>query len=84
MITTCFNFRYNFYTFGHAVRQITTSRGNKEGNNAFLYSDDEMYNDIHQNDELLKLAMKKGLSADFVMWLQKLMELEASLPNSFY
>ena len=84
MVTTCFTlFRYNFYTFGHAVRQITTSRGNKEGNNAFLYNDDEMYNDIYHNHELLKLAMKKGLSADFVMWLQKLLELEASFPISF-
>ena len=28
--------RYNFFTFGHAVRQIEASRGAKEGNNAFV------------------------------------------------
>eukprot|EP00795_Rhopilema_esculentum_P008747 gene8747-14770_t len=36
--------RYNFYTFGHAVREVQASRGAKEGNNAFLkerdYQDD--------------------------------------------
>ena len=32
---SCFH-RYNFYTFGHAVRNIEASRGSKEGNNAFL------------------------------------------------
>lgn len=28
--------RYNFYTFGHAVRELHSSRGSREGNNAFL------------------------------------------------
>ena len=29
-------YRYNFYTFGHAVRELYSSRGSREGNNAFL------------------------------------------------
>ena len=28
--------RYNFYTFGHAVRELHASRGSREGNSAFL------------------------------------------------
>ena len=28
--------RYNFFTFGHAVRPIEASRGAREGNNAFV------------------------------------------------
>ena len=29
-------YRYNFFTFGHAVRELSASRGSREGNNAFL------------------------------------------------
>merc|ERR1712048_726102 len=45
---------YNFCTFGHAVRAITVSRGNKEGNNALLASEgnDDHYCD--NNERIIK------------------------------
>ena len=49
--------------FGHAVRDVTVSRGNREGDNAFLASEDEKH---HDHLYAISFAIKKGLSVDFV------------------
>ncbi|XP_057309492.1 poly [ADP-ribose] polymerase tankyrase-like isoform X2 [Hydractinia symbiolongicarpus] len=60
---------YDFRTFGHAVRVVTVSRGNQEGNNAFVSDNDgEIFTDI---DLQLKFALKHNLSYDFIMWYFK-------------
>lgn len=56
-------YSYNFHTFGHAVREITVSRGNKEGDNALLYADGEGDDDFKT---ILPFALKCNTSFDLI------------------
>lgn len=56
-------FSYNFHTFGHAVREVTVSRGNKEGNNAFLMSETEKPT---RKENYLLFALKNNVSYEFI------------------
>lgn len=49
---------------GHAVREVTVSRGNKEGNNAFLLQ--ENYHDVWPY-ETIPYAVKKDAPMDFLL-----------------
>ena len=76
---------YDFHTFGHAVRDVTTSRGNKEGDNAFLHQDGELYHFLDGSnsrpcfEDFIEFAFKKNLSPDFTKWaFQTLDEQEVS------
>ncbi|XP_078592750.1 poly [ADP-ribose] polymerase tankyrase-like isoform X2 [Branchiostoma floridae x Branchiostoma japonicum] len=55
--------RYNWYSLGHAVRNISMSRGSKEGNNAFTKDIDDAIDDYTQTyaKELLKTGGPKDL-----------------------
>ncbi|KAL9986739.1 hypothetical protein ACROYT_G000926 [Oculina patagonica] len=57
---------YNFYTFGHAVRELNSSRGSREGNNAFLQDKDGFHKKGYELEDLLKFCFKKGIPLETV------------------
>ncbi|XP_054722688.1 LOW QUALITY PROTEIN: uncharacterized protein LOC129232581 [Uloborus diversus] len=57
--------RYNMKMLGHAVRQINSARGGKEGNNAFLKDITSSYDTYPSIDEkVVNIALKAGVSKD--------------------
>ncbi|XP_073244839.1 poly [ADP-ribose] polymerase tankyrase-like isoform X3 [Porites lutea] len=58
---------YNFYTFGHAVRELYSSRGSREGNNAFLEDDKRFHRTKgYGTSDLLPFCFKKGVPLETV------------------
>ena len=79
--------RYNFYTFGHAVRELYSSRGSREGNNAFLEvrimdQCNININKIFGATILYKSRSKQYLwSSDLIVWGIKVCPLTLSVTN---
>ncbi|XP_048584119.1 poly [ADP-ribose] polymerase tankyrase isoform X2 [Nematostella vectensis] len=61
-LSKCDTGSYNFYTFGHGVSEIYSSRGSREGNDAFLH-DKKRKNKV-ENYSLLEFCLKHGVSID--------------------
>ncbi|XP_066916228.1 poly [ADP-ribose] polymerase tankyrase-like [Clytia hemisphaerica] len=72
----------DYKMFGHAVREVTVSRGNREGNNAFL-ADEGQRNTDHLY--AVSFCIKKNISIDFVKKHLKAFDNElSSLIDHFY
>lgn len=54
---------------GHAVREVTVSRGNKEGDNAFLLPEEIEL--IIDEDEIVTFAVKHNVSFEFLVKILK-------------
>ena len=64
--TLLFFSRGSFKMLGHAVRAVTVSRGNKEGDNAFLLPELDFHVSAWQT---IPYAVKHNVSMDFLMKL---------------
>ncbi|XP_015763135.1 PREDICTED: ankyrin-1-like [Acropora digitifera] len=60
---------YNFYTFGHAVRELHASRGSREGNSAFLEDEIKFGERDYEIESLLLFCFTKGVSVETVQTL---------------
>ena len=61
--------RGDFKMLGHAIRDVTVSRGNKEGDNAFLLPERDI--DHQSGSEIIQFILKHNLPLEFIQKLIK-------------